>query len=107
MVVTDRQSISTRLAIDAPYAELALWGRGRSQRMLAPWLIGRSYVHFANGQGDSFTDTLEEARKRMLRRAQYDPPPPGIFPAAIIERGPGIPDGERVVERYPATNSSP
>jgi hypothetical protein len=59
------------------------------------------FVHFANGQGDSFTGTLEEARKRILRRAEYDPPPPGIFPAEIVERGPSIPGGERVVERYP------
>ena len=59
------------------------------------------FVHFANGQGDSFTVTLEEARKRISRRAEYDPPPPGIFPAEIVERGPNIPGGERVVERYP------
>jgi hypothetical protein len=66
-------------------------------------VAGRSHfmVHFATGQGDSSSSTLEEARKRMLRRAEYDPPPPGIFPAEIVEYGPDIPSGRRVIERFP------
>jgi hypothetical protein len=60
------------------------------------------FVQYANGQGDSFSGTLEEARTRVLRRAEHDPPPPGIFPVEIVERGPDVPGGSRVVERYPS-----
>jgi hypothetical protein len=46
------------------------------------------------------SSTLKEARARMLRRAEYDPLPPGIFPAEIVEYGPDIPGGKRVIERF-------
>jgi hypothetical protein len=36
-------------------------------------------VRFANGQ-TSLCGTIEEARKRVTRRAEHDPPPPGIPP---------------------------
>jgi hypothetical protein len=43
-------------------------------------------VHFANGQGDGTFSSLDEAGRVMGRRAEYDPPPPGIFPAEIWQR---------------------
>jgi hypothetical protein len=43
-------------------------------------------VHFANGEGDGTFSSLEEARRVIERRAEYDPPAPGIFPAEIWQR---------------------
>jgi hypothetical protein len=60
-------------------------------------------VHFANGEGDGTFSSLEEARRVIERRAEYDPPAPGIFPAEIWERtwvDHRVSD-ERVIERYP------
>jgi hypothetical protein len=78
----------------------ALWGQGSPT--YTECMADRSHfmVHFANGQGDSSSGTLEEARARMRRRAEYDPLPPGVFPAEIVEYGPDIPGGRRVVERF-------
>jgi hypothetical protein len=36
----------------------------------------------------------------MLHRAEYDPLPPGISPAEIVEYCPDIPGGKRVIERF-------
>jgi hypothetical protein len=68
-------------------------------------------VRFANGQRDSYCGTLAEARRRITRRAEYDPPPPGIFPAEIWEAVVDLdtPEDERravpmewhLVERFP------
>jgi hypothetical protein len=47
-------------------------------------------VRFANGQGNGTFSSLVEARRIVARRAGYDPPPPGIFPAEIwrlVSRG--------------------
>jgi hypothetical protein len=59
-------------------------------------------VRFANGQGDGTFSSLHEARRVVERRAEYDPQPPGIFPAEIwqltfVDRG--LVD-ERLVERH-------
>ena len=60
-------------------------------------------VRFANGQGDGTFGSLDEARRVIERRAEYDPPPPGIFPAEIWQRtwvNHAVAD-ERVIERFP------
>ena len=60
-------------------------------------------VRFANGQGDGMFSSLLEARRVIERRAEYDPEPPGIFPAVIWERtlvDRRVSD-ERIIERYP------
>jgi hypothetical protein len=60
-------------------------------------------VHFANGQGDGTFSSLDEARRVIERRAEYAPPPPGIFPAEIWQRtyiDLALVD-ERLVERHP------
>ena len=57
-------------------------------------------VRFANGQ-TSLCGTIEEARKRVTRRAEHDPPPPGILPAEIAELDDADPSGLRLIERYP------
>jgi hypothetical protein len=55
-------------------------------------------VLFANGQV-SFSDSLESARKTIVRRADHDPPAPDILPAEVWRHSE---DGEeRLVERYP------
>ena len=62
-------------------------------------------VRFANQQGDGSFSSLDEARRVIERRAEYDPPPPGIFPAEIWRRtyiDLALAD-ERLVERYPPT----
>jgi hypothetical protein len=56
-------------------------------------------VRFANGQ-TSLCGTIEEARKRVTRRAEHDPPPPGILPAEIAELDDADPSGLRLIERY-------
>jgi hypothetical protein len=57
-------------------------------------------VRFANGQ-ESFCGSVDEARARIRRRAEHDPPPPGILPAEIAEGDAAVEGGFRVVERYP------
>jgi hypothetical protein len=60
-------------------------------------------VHFANTEGDGTFSSLAEARRVIERRAEYDPPPPGIFPAEIWERTwvDHVLANERLIERYP------
>ena len=68
-------------------------------------------VKFANGQGDTICSSLREARRYVAIRAEYDPPPPGIFPAEIYESVVDLdtPEAERrsvpmewhLVERHP------
>jgi hypothetical protein len=57
-------------------------------------------VLFANGQ-TSFCGTVEEARERVIRRAEHDPLPPGILPAEIAVPDEVDPSGFRTIERYP------
>ena len=60
-------------------------------------------VHFANRQGDGSFSSLAEARRVIERRADYDPPPPGIFPAEIWQHtyvDLALAEA-RLVERYP------
>jgi len=60
-------------------------------------------VHFANSNGDGTFSSLAEARRVIERRAEYDPPPPGIFPAEIWERTwvDHAVASERLIESYP------
>jgi hypothetical protein len=57
-------------------------------------------VRFADGSGQSFCGSVEVARRWIDRRADLDPPPPGILPAEIFELADN-PWSERLVERYP------
>jgi hypothetical protein len=61
------------------------------------------WVRFANDQGNGVFSSLAEARRVIERRAEYDPPPPGAFPAEIWLQA--FENGELVandfVERYP------
>jgi hypothetical protein len=62
---------------------------------------GSAYrVRLANGQ-TSFCGTIEEARQRVTRRAEHDPPPPGILPAEIAEFDDAGPSSFRLIERLP------
>jgi hypothetical protein len=60
-------------------------------------------VHFANGQGDGTFMSLDEARRVVERRAEYDPSPPGILPAEIWQHiyGDFGQVDEQLVERHP------
>ena len=67
-------------------------------------------VRFANGQGDCFCGSLKEARRVITRRAEYDPPPPGIFPAEIYELRAEYVGGlaaEQFIERFPEDAAGP
>jgi hypothetical protein len=57
-------------------------------------------ARFANGE-TSLCATIEEARQRITRRAEHDPPPPGILPAEIAELDIAAPSGFRLIERFP------
>jgi hypothetical protein len=58
-------------------------------------------VRFADGSGQSFCGSVEEARRWIGRRADLDPTPPGILPAEIFELNDIPTFSERLVERYP------
>jgi hypothetical protein len=72
-----------------------------------PSLHSSFQVRFANGQGNTICSSLREARRYVALRADYDPPPPGIFPAEIHERVVDMETAdrriveERLVETYP------
>jgi hypothetical protein len=57
-------------------------------------------VRFANGQ-ESFCSSVEEARRIIRRRADQDPPPPGILPAVITQVDESDPSGFRLIESIP------
>jgi hypothetical protein len=59
-----------------------------------PNLHSTFHVRFANGQGNTFCSSLREARRYVEVRAEYDPPPPGVFPGEIWE---GVVDLEKPV----------
>jgi len=55
------------------------------------------------GQGRPYTVFTPFYRnwERVTRRAEHDPPPPGILPAEIAELDDADPSGFRLIERYP------
>lgn len=56
-------------------------------------------VRFANGQ-ESFCGSVEEARQRIQRRAEQEPPP-DILPAEIARLDARKAEGFRLIEHYP------
>jgi hypothetical protein len=78
-------------------------GAPRGQASYARAVASIYLVRFADGSGQSFYTSVEEARRWIDRRADRDPPPPGILPAEILEWTEEPPWRERLVESYPSS----